>query len=285
MSDRLGTGLVALSAISFGTLGVLGKLAGAAGLTIPTVLALRFSVATLFVWGWLGVRGELRMLSGRSLLIGLGLGGLGYATMSALYFLGLEYLTAGLVGIVLYTYPVIVVGLSIAVLDEPVTPKTVAALAVALSGVVLIAGADPSGVDIRGVCIVLGAAVVYALYIVIGRQALTTVDSRTLTAHVLPAAAASFVIFGGFTGQLHMPTELSSWAIVVAIGVFATAIPIFTFFAGMSRIGASRASIVSTFEPAGTLALGAIVLGEPVTLVTVFGGALVVAGVVLVETG
>ena len=284
MSDRLGTALVVVSALGFGTLGIFGKLAAAAGLSIPTVLTFRFLFATVLVWSWLGVRGRLRLLSGRDLLVGLGLGCFGYATMSLLYFLGLEYLTAGLTGIVLYTYPVFVVALAVAVLGEPVTKRTLVALVVALAGVVLITGADPAGADPRGVAIVLFAAIVYATYIVVSRQTLATVDSQTLTAHVLPAATVSFLVFGGATGRLQMPTTSESWLIIAGIAVVATVVPIVAFFAGLSRIGASRTSIVSTIEPAGTLALGALVLGEPVTLVTLGGGALVVVGVVLVES-
>ena len=284
MSDRFGTALVVVSALGFGTLGIFGKLAASAGLSIPTVLAFRFLIATVFVWGWLAVRGDFRVLSGRSLVVGIGLGSLGYATVSALYFLALEFLTAGLTGILFYTYPLFVVALAVGVLGEAVTPRTVAALVLALAGVGLITGADPVGVDPRGVLVIVAGAVIYAAYIVVSRRALTAVDSRTLTAHVLPASAVSFVVFGSATGQLSVPTGLDSWLIVVAIAVFATAVPIFTFFAGMSRIGASEASIVSTIEPAGTLALGALVLGEPVTAVTLLGGVLVVTGVVLVES-
>ncbi|SEL69902.1 DMT family transporter [Haloferax larsenii] len=283
MGDRLGTGLVLVSAVGFGTLGIFGKLAAAAGLSIPTILSFRFLLATVLVWGWLGARGELSPLSGRSLVVGLGLGSLGYATVSALYFVGLEFMTAGLTGIVLFTYPVIVVVLAAAFLDEPITRRTVFALVLAVAGVVLITGGDPAGVDVRGVLVVLLGAFIYATYIVVSRRQLVTVDSRTLTAHVLPAAAFSFVVVGSATGQLSVPTTPWSWGVVLAIAVLGTAVPIFTFFAGLSRIGASRASIVSTVEPAATLVLGALVLDEPVTVVTVLGGALVLSGVVLVE--
>ncbi|KAB1196086.1 MULTISPECIES: DMT family transporter [Haloferax] len=284
MTDRLGTALVVLSALGFGTLGIFGKLATSAGLSIPTVLTFRFLLATVLVWVWLGARGKLRLLSGRALVVGLGLGCFGYATMSLLYFVGLEYLTAGLTGIVLYTYPVFVVALAVAVLDEPVTRRTISALVVALAGVVLITGAEPAGVDPRGVLIVLLAAIVYATYIVVSRKTLSTVDSQTLTAHVLPAATVSFLAFGSATGQLSIPTTGESWLVIGGIAVVATVVPILAFFAGLSRIGASRTSVVSTIEPAGTLALGAIVLGEPVTVVTLAGGALVVIGVLLVES-
>lgn len=283
--DRAGTALVLVSAVGFGTLGIFGKLAGAAGLSIPTVLAFRFLLATLVVWSVLAVRGELRRLHGRELAVGLALGTLGYAAMSGLYFWGLTYMTAGLVGIVLYTYPVFVVGVASVGLGERVTRRTVVALVAALAGVALVTGADPAGADPRGIAIVVVAALVYAGYITVSRSALATVGSRTLTAHVLPAAAAAFLAFGTATGRLHVPATSYEWGLIVAIAVVATALPIFTFFAGLGRIGASRASIVSTVEPVMTLLLGAAVLGEPITLVTVGGGALVLGGVMLVQTG
>ncbi|WP_135851129.1 DMT family transporter [Halorussus salinus] len=283
--DRLGTALVLVSAAGFGTLGVLGELAATAGLSIPTVLSFRFLLATAVVWLVLGARGQFRLLRGRSLAVGVALGAVGYATMSGLFFWGLEFMTAGLVGILLYTYPVFVVAAAALRLDEPVTRRTVGALGAALAGVALVTGADPAGADPRGIAIVLGAAVVYAGYITASRSALATVDPQVLTAHVLPGAAATYLAFGTATGRLAAPATDYEWALVVAIAVVATAVPIFTFFAGLERIGASRASIVSTAEPVVTLLLGAAVLHEPITPLTVVGGALVLGGVLLVQTG
>jgi len=283
--DRVGTALVLISAAGFGTLGVLGELAAAAGLSIPTVLTFRFLLATLVVWLVLGARGRLHPLRGRALAVGVALGAVGYAAMSGLFFWGLTFMTAGLVGIVLYTYPVFVVGAAALRLDEAVTRRTVGALGAALAGVALVTGADPAGADPRGIAVVLAAAVVYAGYITASRSALATVDPQVLTAHVLPGAAASYLAFGTATGRLAAPATGYEWALVVAIAVVATALPIFTFFAGLRRIGASKASIVSTAEPVVTLLLGAAALGEPITPVTVVGGALVLGGVVLVQTG
>jgi drug/metabolite transporter (DMT)-like permease len=278
MSDRLGTALVIVSAVGFGTLGIFGKLAADAGLSIPTLLFFRFSLATGLVWTGLAMRGRLRPFSGRNLLVGLGLGAFGYAAMSGLYFWGLSFLTAGLVGILLYTYPVIVVLFSAHLLGERITRRTAVALVCALTGVVFITGVDP-----RGIVIVLLAAVVCASYITASRVALDAVSADRLTAHVLPAAACSYFVYGSATGTLSVPDSTAQWLIVVAVAALATALPIVTFFAGLGRIGASRASIVSTIEPVVTLLLGAAILTEPITPVTVLGGALVLAGVVLVQ--
>jgi drug/metabolite transporter (DMT)-like permease len=280
--SRVGTLFVLCSGAGFGTLGVLGVVAGEEGLSIPTVLFFRFALATILVWSVLAVRGELRLLSGRNLLVGFALGAFGYAAMSGLYFVGLEFMTAGMVGIVLYTYPVFVLVLAAAFLDEVVDRQRIAALLVTLGGIALITGADPAAADPRGVGIVLVAAVVYATYITVSRTTLEDVSAPTLTAHVLPAAALTFLVIGLATNSLSVPSTGVGWGAVVGIAVVATAMPIFAFFAGLSRIGAGPASILSAVEPVVTVALGAAFLAEPVSVVVLVGGGLVLVGVVLV---
>ena len=282
--DTAGVGALVVSAVSFGTLGIFGKYAATAGLSIPPVLVWRFLLGGAVVWARLALRGDANLLTGRTLAVAVVLGLAGYGTMSGLYFLGLEYMTAGLVGIVLYTYPAFVVLLA-AYFGKPFTRRTAVALCVSFGGVAIITGADPAGASLVGVAIVLAAAVVYATYIVVSDTVLDEVDPQTLTAHVLPGGAVTYLFVGAVTGQLAVPATTNEWSIVLGIAVFSTAVPILTFFYGLRIVGASRASIVSTVEPVATVILGAALLGEPVTSATVFGGVLVLVGVLLVRGG
>ncbi|MFP8955147.1 EamA family transporter [Natrialbaceae archaeon A-CW3] len=281
--ETVGIALVLTSAIGFGTLGIFGVLAADEGLSIPTVLALRFSLAAVAVWAVLWYRGRFRLLRGRLLAIAFALGAVGYATQSGLYFLGLEFMTAGMVAIVLYTYPAFVVCLVALTNPDRVTKIVLFALGLSIGGVALITGVDPAGADPRGIVVVLGAALAYSLYIVVSQRALTSIDAETLTAFVLPAAAVSFVVFGIGTNTLALPGSATGWGVVLAIAILATVVPVLTFFAGLSKVGASRASIISTAEPGVTVALGALVLSEPVTGITILGGTLVITGVVLIH--
>lgn len=282
-TDRLGAGLVLLSAVGFGTLGIFGVYAQRVGLSIPTVLAYRFLVATVLVWAALAWRDALERLRGRRLAVACGLGAFGYATMSGLYFVGLEFMTAGMVAIVLYTYPAFVVVLAAVTIGEPIGPRTLFALALALAGIGLVVGADPAGASAVGVLIVLGAAIAYATYITVSRGVLRSVEPLVLTAHVLPASALTFVVIGGATGELVVPTAPSAWGVLLGVGILATALPVFAFFTGLERIGASKAGILSTVEPPVTVVLGAILFAEPVTGVTVAGGVFVVSAVVVIQ--
>ncbi|WP_122091304.1 DMT family transporter [Halalkalicoccus subterraneus] len=282
-SERTGLMLVFLSAVGFGTLGIFGIYAQRADLSIPTVLVFRFLFATIVVWGFLAWRDRLTLLHGRALLIALGLGAFGYATQSGLYFVGLEFMTAGMVAIVLYTYPVFVVILAIALIGERVSRPMLVALCFALGGIVLVTGANPAGASLVGVLVVLGAALAYAAYITLSRAMLMTIDPMVLTAYVLPAAGTSFVVIGTASGDFTIPQTLFAWTILLCLGVFATAIPVVAFFAGLKQIGASRAGIISTVEPPVTVALGAVLFAEPVTMTTVIGGILILIGVIVLE--
>jgi drug/metabolite transporter (DMT)-like permease len=88
---------------------------------------------------------------------------------------------------------------------------------------------------------------------------------------------------GGSASPLDVPSGL--WPILLAFGFVATALAIQTFYAGVRRIGAARASIVSTVEPVYTIVLAMLLLGETLAPVQVAGGVLVIAAVILAESG
>lgn len=298
----VGTLLVLCSAAGFGTLSIFGELSFRAGLSISSALTLRFVIATAVVWGVLAVQrargewaahptdggvdavaGASMRLTPRSLVAALLLGAVGYAGMSGLFFLGVQRLSAGLATVVLYLYPLFVVALAATVLDESVGRRTLAAVPLALVGVALVSGASGVVFDPLGVAATLAAGGMYAVYITASRAVLDDVDERVLTAYVMPAAACSYLAYGAATGSLTVPTTTSGWAIVVGLAIVATVVPVFTFFAGLKRVGASRAGVLSTFEPVTAVVLGVAFLGETVTPPMVLGSALILSTVYLVQ--
>jgi len=295
--NKLGSILVLVAAASLGTLGVLGKIAYGEGLTIATVLALRFTIGSAAFFSILGITETwkratctrrdsiqpLAILRGHKLYIAIALGTLGYGVMSGLFFWGLRYMSPGMVAITFYTYPIFVILISSAVLREKITKYTVIALLLAFCGVTLITGLDRANADPRGMMIVLASALIFAAYVTVSRAVLAEVDARVLTAHVLPSAAFTFIIYGSLTSQLSFPSTMNGWIAGILLGVVATAIPVFAFLAGLSRIRATHASILMTFEPVVAVLLASALLGDPISWVTVVGGSLVLAATVLIH--
>ena len=277
--ETVGALLVMGSAVGFGTLAIFGKFAEAAGLGRPPLLFFRFLGGGVLVWAFLALRGDVRLLSGRPAWSAVGLGTM-YAVLTIAYFTGLTHLTAGLSAVVFFTYPVYVLVLSAAFLDERVTLRLVVSLVLALAGLGLILGADTRGATPLGVVLLLAAAIGYAVYIVGGRVLSTSAKASVLTAHVLTVATALLGLRWYAEGAT-LPTSPAQWGVVVGIGVLGTGVPLVLLYEGLGFLQANRASVLGTAEPVTTVTLGVLLLGESLTVETALGGLLVVVGVLL----
>jgi drug/metabolite transporter (DMT)-like permease len=97
---------------------------------------------------------------------------------------------------------------------------------------------------------------------------------------VIVSAAVVFAVVALIRGP-HWPQTTAGWLAVVAIALVSTVAAITLYFAGLERIGPTRASTLSTVEPLVTVTLAAIVLGETIAPVQLAGGALILAAVIV----
>ena len=67
----------------------------------------------------------------------------------------------------------------------------------------------------------------------------------------------------------------------LVIVIIATVVPVATFLAGLERIGPTNAALLSTLEPAVTVVLAALLLGESLKPISLVGGSLILLAVVL----
>jgi len=281
--QHLGLVLTVVGAALFGTLGVFGKLAPAADLTTATLLGARFAGATVVFWALLAVSGHGRIRSLRLFGAEVGLGVV-YGVMSIAYFEGLAWLSAGVAALLLFTYPVQVTLGSAVVLDEPVTLPKLLALVAAVSGVALVmeSGAEfaPAGALLVGV-----ASLCYTVYAMGTRVLMADMHPLVHAAHTFLGVTATVLGYGAATDALSVPATTAGWWLIAGITVVGTVVPILLFSAGLARIEASRASIVSTSEPLTTVGLGVVLLGEAFTAAVGVGAALILSGVVLTAPG
>ncbi|MEF8784255.1 MAG: DMT family transporter [Haloarculaceae archaeon] len=277
-----GAVLVFAAAAGFGTIGIFGEIAAAIDLELSTFLPVRFGLATLVVAALAAVRGWARPVSRSGWSATLALGVV-YTAMTLFYFISLRHLTAGLATVVLYTYPAMVVALSVAFLSETVTTRKILALALAMAGVGLVVGTDTAGADPLGVALALGAAACYAVYTTGSRGVSATLAPRALMLGVLVGTTVSMAVYGVIDGGLALPAGGAEWGVVLGMVVVSTVLPLLLFCEGVSRLEASRVGVVSTVEPVVTVTLGAVLLGEQVTVFVVAGGVLILGAVILAQ--
>jgi drug/metabolite transporter (DMT)-like permease len=279
--------LVALSASAFGAMAIFGRFAYAGGADVLGLLTLRFVIGGALLTVIARRRG-IEWPRGRTLGGIVAMGALGYVGQSVCYFVALQYAQASLVALLLYLYPAFVTVLAALWLAERLTLVKGAALVLCLGGSALMVGGGHG--EPIGIALALTAAVVYSLYIVAGARLTRHVDPLATTAIVCLSAAAVFCavsivrIFMGAPPQL--PTTPLSWAALVAIALISTVTAMLAFFAGLTRLGAARTSMLSTLEPVVTVLLAAILLGERLAPLQWAGGVAVLAAVLwLVRAG
>jgi drug/metabolite transporter (DMT)-like permease len=280
---RTGIALCALSACGFGAAAIFAKEAYGEGVNVITLLTVRFLMAAALFWVIVVARGA-RLPSGRALLTGLGLGAAGYAAQAGLYFGALTRIDASLTALLLYVYPALVFLGALAMGREHVTRARVVALALASGGAALVLlGGAIGTVDGVGVAMAVGAALVYATYILVADRIVAHVDPFALSAVICTGAAASLLTAGLVSGRLDAGFNAAGWGWTTAFAIGSTVLPIVCFLAGMRVVGPATASIVSTIEPAVTVGLATVIYGEALGPGRLAGGALVLAAVILLQ--
>jgi drug/metabolite transporter (DMT)-like permease len=257
---------------------IMARLAYASGVDVTTLLALRFGIAAAMLFAISLARRE-SWPRGRALAALILLGGLGYGGQAFTFFTALTLAPAGVVALLLYLYPALVTALSAWVLREKLTAAKLAALAVALLGTVLTIG-PASAAQPLGIVLAIAAAAIYSVYIVAGSRLSARVSPRQMATVVTGAAAGVFAAAALAHGPVW-PGTPAGWLSIVGIAVISTVAAIALFFAGLERIGPTRASVLSTVEPLCTVLLAALILGETIASLQLVGGALILSAVVL----
>ncbi|RKG83979.1 DMT family transporter [Corallococcus terminator] len=270
--------LVALSGASFGALGLFARLAYAAGADMPTLLFLRFTLAGLVLTCVMVARRQ-RWPRGRVLLGLFLLGALGYFAEGSAYFVALQHASAGLVALLLYLFPALVAVLQVAMGREHLSRLRWLAVALALTGTALTV--DP-GPDAKPLGIALGvlSAVIYAVYVLSSARVVGPAGPLAASTVILLSAGVAFGTLMLVKGP-SFPQTAVGWGAVAGLSLLSTVVAVLTFFAGLERIGPVNTSLLSTLEPVMAVVLGALFLGERLSLRQGAGGLLILVAVVV----
>lgn len=281
-----GLALAIGAALLFSAKAILVKLAFPYGVDALTLLALRMAFATPF-FGIIAVREQRagQPLRKRDWAALWGLGVLGYYGASYLDFAGLQYISAGLERLILFTYPTITLLISVVAFGRAFRRADLTALALTWAGIALAfvhdvtIAEDPKVVWIGGACI-LGSAVCYAAYLAGCGELIARLGSSRVSA--LATCISAGATLAHFTATRELSLLAQPWqvlALAAAMAVFSTVLPVFMNLAAMQQLGASRTAIIGSIGPVFTIGLGAVFLGEHISLTQLAGTALVMGGV------
>jgi drug/metabolite transporter (DMT)-like permease len=159
---------------------------------------------------------------------------------------------------------------------EKLTPRRIFGLALGFAGVALLVGLD---IDFHDWLAVGGTVVVslgYAIGPIIVDRKLKDVPAIGVVTASLIFATMFYAPFAPFFW--HHEAAAAGIYSVVGLGVLCTALAFVVFFALIAEIGPARATVITYVNPAVAIALGALVLHEPLTTGMLMGFPLVIIG-------
>lgn len=281
-----------LVALFWGGTFVAGRiLAASLPATASAVGRFAIAVALLIVLVW-RLEGGLPKLSARQLMTTVALGATGILAYNMGFFIALARMPAGRTALFVTLNPIVTALLLVIFFRERLTPTRWAGILLALSGaVVVITRGDVLGglIDIsssfgQGELAMLGAVVSWAAYTIIGRHALKGLSPLAASTYAAIWGLLLLAVASCFDPQFTLRQISITWQAVAAmayIGVLGTVVAFVWYYQGVQMLGPARTAIFNNLVPVFGVLSGALVLGEPVLLSMVIGGAMVVAGVAL----
>ncbi|MBO9627275.1 MAG: EamA family transporter [Microbacterium sp.] len=293
---RLGLPLAIGAAFSFGMSGAWARGLIDAGWTPGAAVTARIWVAALvlFVPAILSLRGRwglLRKNAGMIAAYGL----LAVTATQLCYFQAVAVMDVGIALLIEYTAPIAVIIWLWLRRGERPSRRSIIGAVIAFAGLVLmldiVTGAT---VNAAGILWALAAMVGAATYFVLSAKQDTGLPPIALAGGGLLLGAVGLTVAGA-VGVLRLAWSTSDvayrfgtvpWFVpVLAIGLVATALAYLLGIASTRMLGSRLASFVALAEVVAALLFGWLLLGQLPDLLQAFGGALVLAGVIVVKLG
>ncbi|WP_297534500.1 DMT family transporter [Thermococcus sp.] len=266
-----GKAQIAIAMLIWGSVGIFGRLSGLSGLGVAFA---RVSLGTLVLLPILNFKGKLRNAMGElrkrpyhMLALGTAL-----ALNWVFLFTAFNYTTIANAVLVYYTAPVLATLISWRFLDERLDTGKVLSLAVAFTGLLIIASSQRislSDRDFIGIVFAFLGALFYALIPNLGRF-LRGVDGESLTFLQLAVASVVLIPFAALE-NVGSPVW---WAIAVLV-LLHTVLALYLYMDGLKKVEVKDAALLSYLDPLSAIVYAFFVFGEVPGVRTVIGGALI----------
>lgn len=265
-----------LSALFLGLAPVFGRQAILLGVHPITAVALRTAFAAgLLLLFMITFRRQYLYIYPAGLIgcfLAGGLNGLG----SLLYYAALARIDASL-GQLFYSFYPLFVALWIWLDRQAINRLTVLRLILALPALALLTQTSNDQIDLIGIGMMTGAALLYAIHLPINQRVLYEMPAQTVTLYTLFAMSAvvvpAFFIMGAPVNQLAPNVMFDAWGAMIAL-TLVTFLSRLTLFYGVKHLGGLQTALVGLGELLITIFFAHILLGEQLSHYQWLGAAL-----------
>ncbi|MGD9807210.1 MAG: DMT family transporter [Deferribacterales bacterium] len=274
--------LIALiSACAYATLPIFGKMGYEVGLSAVNMLAYRFTFGAAALALLLAFSKPKALVPSFRLLLkcaGLGIGL--YMMQSFFFFKAVQYIPASTTSLILYIYPLVVLILSTVFLKIKFRMASLISIVLIMIGCCLVFyDAFQRELNLTGLIFALAAPITFGAYLTLSQVVLKNEKPTTVALYMMLLTGIGFTIING---GLPITTATSSQLMVgLGLGLIPAAIAILTLYISIEMIGATYVSVFSSIEPAVTLLLAGMLLGENIVIYQIYGVGLLMLGIIV----
>ena len=204
---------------------------------------------------------------------------------------GEQYISPGAASLIIATSPIFTIILSVFLLSETFTKKKILGTIFALSGVIIISMWGKQGENLEIKYLVAALAVVVSSI----ASAAYTIAGKPLLKRYTPLSLVSYAMLLGSLGLLPIllfdmsifsqaaTMSLPTIGAILFLGVFSTVIGYVIWYVALEMRTASEISIYLYSIPVFSTIISYFLFGYMITILFVFGGVLVVIGLILVN--
>lgn len=268
--------MLSAAMVIFGTLGVFTRNIGVTSGELALYRAVLASVLIGFYLVFIKKSGLNLKNAGRELPLLLA-SGIAMGINWILLFQAYRYTTISAATLSYYFAPVIVTVVSPLLFHERLTAKQIICFVMSTLGLVLIigTGGGEETAGITGILFGLGAAVFYAAVILLNKFIKNVAGIQRTILQMLAAVVTLLpyvALSSGFNLNL---LDGTGWACLLTVGLFHTGITYCLYFSALKDLTGQEAAILSYIDPLVAVVISVLLLGEPMTLMQLIGGALI----------
>jgi drug/metabolite transporter (DMT)-like permease len=256
-----------------------------------TVIALRFGLGVLVLLGAVALSGEFVIIRGRDLGYLVLLGAIGVLVHQMLQANGLTRTSATHSGWLVALTPIFTALLAWLFLGERLTAARLAGIGLAFAGALWVVSRGQFNPEVLALP---GTAGDFLLFLSAPNWAIFSVLSKPVLRRHPAILTMSYVLTLGWLMVLPLflagqgPAEiarlsLAGWGALAFLGLLCSGVAYIFWYDALQHGDASQVATFLYLEPLVTLAVAATLLGEPLTVATLGGGAVILAGVWLVN--
>lgn len=203
-----------------------------------------------------------------------------------LLFESYKYTSVATATVCYYLAPLFLV-LASPLLGEKLTPRKLGCVLAALLGLVfvsgMVGGTPPSLVELKGIFLGIGAAVLYASVILLNKR-LCAVAAYDKTVLQLGASTLVILPYLFLSEGFSLPALTGvQWLLLTAVGIVHTGIAYTMYFSSLRNLNAHTIGIFSYLDPVIAVALSALLLKEPISIWGIIGSMLILGSALYSE--